>query len=277
MWVVYKVHLDVIILQVFVMVHASVFCVTLCMLVFCWLTLTEGHGSCTLSVWTLAEPLGVLFQARSDNLAPTTRLATAQFTGRSSTQATPSPHRSYSQLLLSLLSFPLSSPCTLLHLSILPSLLSQLSQYLLPCCYLTQTFRLSLLFLSISMTLLWAEQKRKASVTQTRAPASLPTATHWFFWIPEYPDQACFISYFVDRRPAKRAGFKATTFQETKIPQITFSSFIKYTATVSWLHLHGNHSLLIFTHQFKFNFPKYFHINVHKYIVQMCPVLVWSH
>lgn len=124
------------------------------MLVFCWPALTEGHGSCTLSVWTLAEPLGVLFQARSDNLAPTTRLATAQFTGRSSTQATPSPHLSSSQLLLSLLSFPLSSPCTLLHLSILPSLWSQLSQYLLPCCYLTQTFRLSFLFLSISMTLL---------------------------------------------------------------------------------------------------------------------------
>lgn len=50
-------------------------------------TPTEGHGSCRLSVWTLAEPLGVLFQARSDNLAPMTRLATAQFTGRSSTHA----------------------------------------------------------------------------------------------------------------------------------------------------------------------------------------------
>lgn len=54
-----------------------------------WRALTEGHGSCTLSVWTLAEPLGVLFQARSDNLAPMTRLATAQFTGRSSTHAHP--------------------------------------------------------------------------------------------------------------------------------------------------------------------------------------------
>lgn len=59
--------------------------------VYGWRALTEGHGSCTLSVWTLAEPLGVLFQARSDNLAPMTRLATAQFTGRSSTHAQPPP------------------------------------------------------------------------------------------------------------------------------------------------------------------------------------------
>ena len=94
-------------------------------------TLTEGHGSCTLSVWTLAEPLGVLFQARSDNLAPMTRLATAQFTGRSSTHAqqTPPP------LLLPLP--PLSPPCSpIIPLSAplapsftsltLPSLFSQL-------------------------------------------------------------------------------------------------------------------------------------------------------
>lgn len=191
------------------------------MLQFCWPTLTEGHGSCTLSVWTLAEPLGVLFQARSDNLAPTTRLATAQFTGRSSTQATPSPHLSDSQLLLSLLSFPLSSPCTLLHLSIPPSLLSQLSRYLLPCCCLTQTSWLSFLFLSIFMTLLSAEQKRKGSVRQTRGPARLPTATDWFFFfIPEHPDQACLISCFVDKGLEKQQIWKQQhSRQETKVPQ----------------------------------------------------------
>lgn len=79
-----------------------------------WRVLTEGHGSCTLSVWTLAEPLGVLFQARSDNLAPMTRLATAQFTGRSSTHAQPPPSPTTS--LLPVLPWsPICSPCTLIY------------------------------------------------------------------------------------------------------------------------------------------------------------------
>lgn len=79
-----------------------------------WRVLTEGHGSCTLSVWTLAEPLGVLFQARSDNLAPMTRLATAQFTGRSSTHAQPPPSPTTS--LPPVLPWsPICSPCTLIY------------------------------------------------------------------------------------------------------------------------------------------------------------------
>lgn len=87
-------------------------CVAVHMLVYGWQALTEGHGSCTLSVWTLAEPLGVLFQARSDNLAPMTRLATAQFTGRSSTHAQPPHSHLSSSPLLSPSLFPLhpSSP-----------------------------------------------------------------------------------------------------------------------------------------------------------------------
>lgn len=223
---------------------------------FCWPALTEGHGSCTLSVWTLAEPLGVLFQARSDNLAPATRLATAQFTGRSSAQATPSPHLS-SQLLLSLLSFPLSSPCTLLHLSIPPSLLSQLSQYLLPCCYLTQTFRLAFLFLSISMTPLSAEEKGKASVPQTRGPASLPTATDCFF-NPTTSWSGLFNQLLWRQETSKNSRFESNknSRQESKTLQIrgwsvsrTYSHMCSLQATswdepmptVSWVRFTGNH------------------------------------
>ena len=116
------------------------------MLVYGWRALTEGHGSCTLSVWTLAEPLGVLFQARSDNLAPMTRLATAQFTGRSSTHAQPPPPPTPtslpppSPLIPSL--FPLHPPSPLY--STLP-LLSTFSQSLPSCCVFSQPLLLSLL------------------------------------------------------------------------------------------------------------------------------------
>lgn len=125
-------------------------CVALYMLVYGWRALTEGHGSCTLSVWTLAEPLGVLFQARSDNLAPMTRLATAQFTGRSSTHAQPPPPPTPTSFSPSphSLSVP---PCTLLHLSTLlypPSPLN-FSQSLPSCCvfFFSQPLLFSLLSL----------------------------------------------------------------------------------------------------------------------------------
>lgn len=96
--------------------------VLVCLLLYGRRVLTEGHGSCTLSVWTLAEPLGVLFQARSDNLAPMTRLATAQFTGRSSALARqlPPPTSTLSPSYSSLIPY-ICFPWTLLHLSVLPS------------------------------------------------------------------------------------------------------------------------------------------------------------
>lgn len=122
------------------MIHMSFFGVAVYMPVYGWWALTEGHGSCTLSVWTLAEPQGVLFQARSDNLAPMTRLATAQFTGRSSTYAESPPPPTPTSLPWS----PLCSPCTLLYLSTLPSLSSQCLCLSLP----------ALLSLFISITLL---------------------------------------------------------------------------------------------------------------------------
>lgn len=140
------------------------FCVAVYMLVYGWQALTEGHGSCTLSVWTLAEPLGVLFQARSDNLAPMTRLATAQFTGRSSTHAQPPPPPTPTSLPPLLPSSPLCSLCTLLHLSTLPSLFSQLlpiSPFML--CF-SQPLLLSLL--SISITLLSTRQKLSAGILE---------------------------------------------------------------------------------------------------------------
>lgn len=122
------------------------FGVAVYMLVYGWWALTEGHGSCTLSVWTLAEPQGVLFQARSDNLAPMTRLATAQFTGRSSTHAQSPPPPTPISLSWSLL----CSPCTLLHLSSLPSL-SSLSLPVSPfmLCFFTTLLSLLSLFLSL--------------------------------------------------------------------------------------------------------------------------------
>lgn len=144
----------------------ELFCVAVYMLVYGWRVLTEGHGSCTLSVWTLAEPLGVLFQARSDNLAPMTRLATAQFTGRSSTHAQP-PH-------LPLPPLPSRSPCTLLHLSTLPSLSSQLlsiSPFML-CFFTTPPAFPSL---SISITLLSTRQKLSAGILKWQVFQTLNT------------------------------------------------------------------------------------------------------
>ena len=126
--------------------------------------LTEGHGSCSLSVWTLAEPLGVLFQARSDNLAPMTRLATAQFTGRSSTHAQQPPPPTTTSLPPVFPSSPICSPCTLLHLSTLPSLFSQLlsiSSFML--CFFTTLLRS---LLSISITLLSTRQKLSAGILE---------------------------------------------------------------------------------------------------------------
>lgn len=126
------------------------FCVAVYMLVYGWRALTEGHGSCTLSVWTLAEPLGVLFQARSDNLAPMTRLATAQFTGRSSTHAQPPPHPPTPS--------PPPTPTPPLSVPPAPSFTSLLcppsplnfSQSLPSCCVFSQPLLLSLLSLLLS-------------------------------------------------------------------------------------------------------------------------------
>lgn len=146
------------------------------MLVHGWRALTEGHGSCTLSVWTLAEPLGVLFQARSDNLAPMTRLATAQFTGRSSTHAQPPPPPTTTSLSLLFSPHPLSAPPAPSFTSLLypPSPLN-FSQSLPSCCVFSQPLLLSLL--SISITLLSTRLKLSAGILGRRVLQTMPVET----------------------------------------------------------------------------------------------------
>ena len=137
------------------------------MLVYGWRALTEGHGSCTLSVWTLAEPLGVLFQARSDNLAPMTRLATAQFTGRSSTHAQPPPPPTHSHLSPSPVSpHPLSVPPAPSFTSLLypPSPLNFFSISPFMLCFFTTPPAFP--SLSISITLLSTRQKLSAGISE---------------------------------------------------------------------------------------------------------------
>lgn len=183
------------------------------MLVFCWPALTEGHGSCTLSVWTLAEPLGVLFQARSDNLAPTTRLATAQFTGRSSTQATPSPTypppSSFSPPPLFPLEFPLYPPSPLYSTLPLVSTFSISPSMLLFNANFPAFFSLSKHFYDTVVS----RAERESQPSTDAGPSQSANCNRLFFWIPEHPDQACLISCFVDRGLAKTTDFKATTFQ----------------------------------------------------------------
>lgn len=138
-------------------------CVAVYILVYGWRALTEGHGSCTLSVWTLAEPQGVLFQARSDNLAPMTRLATAQFTGRSSTHAQPPPPPTSTSLL-----DPFSVPPAPFLTSLLcpPSPLSFISPFML-CFFTTLPAFPSL---SISITLMSTRQKLSAGISRRQVP-----------------------------------------------------------------------------------------------------------
>lgn len=133
-----------------------------------WRVLTEGHGSCTLSVWTLAEPLGVLFQARSDNLAPMTRLATAQFTGRSSTHAQPPPSPTTS--LPPVLPWsPICSPCTLIYSPIplhFPFLSTSFNLSLHAVFFLSFTTPPAFPSLCVPITLLSTESKLHAGILQ---------------------------------------------------------------------------------------------------------------
>lgn len=224
-------------------------CVALYMLVYGWRALTEGHGSCTLSVWTLAEPLGVLFQARSDNLAPMTRLATAQFTGRSSTHAQPPPPPTPTSFSPSphSLSVP---PCTLLHLSTLPSLSSQLfsiSPFMLCFFFFSfhnpSCFPFSLYFYD---TVVNKTETACWHLGET-GPADLPMETDKLSLTLEHPDQACGTSSFVDEM-AEVAVFTTTTlipiwswdFKEYKTPLIT-AAFL--CALIEFEYIHSSTKL----------------------------------
>lgn len=144
-----------------------------------------------------------------------TRLATAQFTGRSSTHAQPPPPPTPTSLPPLLPSSPLCSPCTLLHLSTLPSLSSQLfsiSPFML-CFFTTPPAFPSL---SISITLLSTRQKLSAGISERQVlqtcqwrqnvfkyQASLSGLWNEFLlWITNcsFPQSGCFQNNKIDRK-----------------------------------------------------------------------------